>query len=71
MDVSPETRHPVPAFGWAARDPSGHLSPFSFSRRETGEEDVSFKVSYCGICHTDLHCIKNEWGSSNYPLIPG
>ena len=39
--------------------------------RATGEKDVTFKVLFCGICHSDLHKIKNEWGSSIYPLIPG
>ncbi|RHN54898.1 putative cinnamyl-alcohol dehydrogenase [Medicago truncatula] len=63
--------HPKKAFGWAARDPSGVLSPFNFSRRETGEKDVAFKVLYCGICHSDLHMAKNEWGTSFYPLVPG
>ncbi|XP_044489110.1 8-hydroxygeraniol dehydrogenase-like [Mangifera indica] len=71
MAKSPEGQHPVKAFGWAATDPSGHLSPFKFSRRETGDEDVRFKVLYCGICHSDLHSIKNEWGNSTYPLLPG
>ncbi|KAJ1406979.1 Polyketide synthase, enoylreductase domain [Sesbania bispinosa] len=71
MAVSPEMEHPRKAFGWAARDTSGVLSPFNFSRRETGEKDVSFKVLYCGICHSDLHMVKNEWGNSTYPLVPG
>ncbi|KAJ0097820.1 hypothetical protein Patl1_28344 [Pistacia atlantica] len=71
MAKSPEEQHPVKAFGWAATDPSGHLSPFKFSRRETGDEDVRFKVLYCGICHSDLHSIKNEWGNSIYPMVPG
>ncbi|KAE8706316.1 putative mannitol dehydrogenase [Hibiscus syriacus] len=73
MAKSPEEEHPIKAFGWAARDTSGHLSPFNFSRRATGEQDVRFKVLYCGICHSDLHCIKNEyeWGFSKYPLVPG
>ncbi|KAK9166228.1 hypothetical protein Scep_001419 [Stephania cephalantha] len=71
MSKSAEEVHPKKAFGWAARDTSGVLSPFKFSRRETGEEDVAFKVLYCGICHSDLHANKNEWGSSMYPLIPG
>lgn len=69
--VSPEEEHPQKAFGWAARDPSGILSPFRFSRRATGEKDVTFKVLYCGICHSDLHCIKNEWGNASYPAVPG
>nr|AFK47110.1 unknown [Lotus japonicus] len=71
MASQPEMEHPKKAFGWAARDSSGVLSPFKFSRRETGEKDVTFKVLYCGICHSDLHMIKNEWGSSVYPLVPG
>ncbi|XP_028789238.1 probable mannitol dehydrogenase [Neltuma alba] len=71
MAVKPEVEHPREACGWAARDPSGVLSPFNFSRRETGERDVAFKVLYCGICHSDLHMSKNEWGISIYPLVPG
>ncbi|KAL3355225.1 hypothetical protein AABB24_019355 [Solanum stoloniferum] len=61
----------VKAFGWAARDTSGVLSPFNFSRRVTGEKDVQFKVMYCGICHSDLHQLKNEWSNSIYPMVPG
>ncbi|KAL8151985.1 hypothetical protein V2J09_021793 [Rumex salicifolius] len=66
-----EELHPVKAFGWAAKDPSGLLSPFFFSRRATREKDVRMKVMYCGICHSDLHAIRNEWGWSFYPLLPG
>ncbi|XP_065873057.1 probable mannitol dehydrogenase [Euphorbia lathyris] len=69
--LSPEKEHPKEAVGWAARDSSGVLSPFKFSRRATGEKDVSFKVLYCGMCHSDLHMVKNEWGSSMYPMVPG
>ncbi|KAK6777652.1 hypothetical protein RDI58_024370 [Solanum bulbocastanum] len=61
----------VKAFGWAARGTSGVLSPFKFSRRVIGEKDVQFKVSYCGICHADLHQFKNEWSNSIYPMVPG
>ena len=39
--------------------------------KATGDEDIRFKVLYCGICHTDLHKIKNDWGTSTYPLVPG
>ena len=39
--------------------------------RKTGEEDVRFNVLYNGICHSDLHNIKNEWGTATYPLLPG
>ncbi|KAL6546127.1 cinnamoyl-Coa reductase [Orobanche gracilis] len=57
--------------GWAARDSSGLLSPYSYSLRDTGSEDVYLKVMCCGICHTDVHQIKNDLGMSNYPMVPG
>ncbi|XP_071735393.1 mannitol dehydrogenase-like [Rutidosis leptorrhynchoides] len=71
MSKSHETEHPIKAYGYAARDTSGIMTPFTFSRRATGEKDVRFKVLYCGICHTDLHYIKNEWGVTPYPVVPG
>lgn len=70
-EESYENEHPVKTFGWAARDTSGVLSPFKFSRRATGEDDVRFKVLFCGICHTDLHFAKNDFGMSTYPIVPG
>ncbi|KAB2602199.1 mannitol dehydrogenase [Pyrus ussuriensis x Pyrus communis] len=69
--MSTEQEHPKKAFGWAAKDSSGVFSPFKFSRRETVDKDVMFKVLYCGICHSDLYVVKNEWGRSNYPLVSG
>ncbi|XP_073023482.1 cinnamyl alcohol dehydrogenase 1 [Primulina eburnea] len=57
--------------GWAARDPSGVLSPYTYTLRTTGAEDVYVKVICCGICHTDIHQIKNDLGMSNYPMVPG
>ncbi|RWR74094.1 Alcohol dehydrogenase superfamily [Cinnamomum micranthum f. kanehirae] len=62
MLKSPEEEHPQKVFGWAARDTSGVLSPFKFSRRANGDEDVTLKILYCGICHSDLHTLKNDWG---------
>ncbi|CAA6657816.1 unnamed protein product [Spirodela intermedia] len=58
--ATPEEEHPHKAVGWAARDVSGHLSPFRFSRRANGESDVKLKILCCGVCHSDLHNIKNE-----------
>lgn len=43
----------------------------SFIYRATGDKDVTIKVLYCGVCHTDLHMVKNEWGVTPYPLVPG
>ncbi|KAI5055064.1 hypothetical protein GOP47_0030482 [Adiantum capillus-veneris] len=57
--------------GYAAQDSSGHLAPFLFTRRATGPKDVTFKISYCGICHSDLHQIRDEWGGSIFPMVPG
>ncbi|CAI9304138.1 unnamed protein product [Lactuca saligna] len=57
--------------GWAARDPSGILSPYTFSLRKTDAEDVLIRVICCGVCHTDVHQIKNDLGMSNYPMVPG
>lgn len=39
--------------------------------RSTGDDDVVIKILYCGICHSDLHSIKNEWKNATYPLVPG
>ncbi|VAI45184.1 unnamed protein product [Triticum turgidum subsp. durum] len=57
--------------GWAARDATGHLSPYTYTLRKTGPEDVVLKVKYCGICHTDIHQVKNDLGASKYPMVPG
>ncbi|KAG2704127.1 hypothetical protein I3760_06G170500 [Carya illinoinensis] len=57
--------------GWAARDASGILSPYTYSLRNTGPEDVYVKVLCCGVCHSDIHQIKNDLGMSNYPMVPG
>ncbi|CAL9043331.1 8-hydroxygeraniol dehydrogenase-like [Musa acuminata AAA Group] len=69
--TSPEEEHPRKAFGWAARDASGLFSPFAFSRRNNGDEDVTIKILYCGMCHSDLHVARNEWGRTAYPVVPG
>ncbi|KAJ4768842.1 cinnamyl-alcohol dehydrogenase [Rhynchospora pubera] len=67
----PEEEHPRKAFGLAAHDSSGLLSPFPFSRRNNGDTDVTIKILYCGICHSDLHSIKNEWKNTIYPIVAG
>ncbi|XP_008807131.1 probable cinnamyl alcohol dehydrogenase 6 isoform X2 [Phoenix dactylifera] len=57
--------------GWAAMDSNGKIAPFVFKRRENGEDDVTIKILYCGICHTDLHHVKDDWGITMYPIVPG
>lgn len=56
---------------WAARDPSGVLSPYKFTRRSVGADDVGIKILYCGVCYADVIWTRNKFGHSKYPLVPG
>jgi uncharacterized zinc-type alcohol dehydrogenase-like protein len=56
---------------YAATFAKGPLKPFSFDPGALGSEEVEIKVSYCGVCHSDLSMLDNEWGMSKYPLVPG
>src|SRR6516225_4323604 len=56
---------------YAATAAHGSLQPFSFDPGEIGPEEVEIKVSHCGICHSDLSMLDNEWGMSKYPFVPG
>jgi uncharacterized zinc-type alcohol dehydrogenase-like protein len=57
--------------GYAASKPGGRLEAFSFDPGPLGPEDVEIKVSHCGLCHSDLSMLDNEWGMTKYPLVPG
>src|SRR5436190_658531 len=61
----------LPAKGYAAMAAAENLRPFAFERRTPGPHDVLADILYCGICHTDLHFIRNDWGMSMYPMVPG
>ncbi|XP_073290003.1 probable cinnamyl alcohol dehydrogenase 6 [Primulina huaijiensis] len=63
--------HTQTVSGWAAHDSSGKVVPYTFKRRENGINDVTLKILYCGVCHTDIHHIKNDWGITMYPVVPG
>jgi uncharacterized zinc-type alcohol dehydrogenase-like protein len=56
---------------YAAQDARSPLAPWSFERRDPGPKDVQLDILYCGVCHSDLHQVRNEWGSSIYPMVPG
>ena len=56
---------------YAAFDDNSPLRPFEVPRREPRAGDVTIDILYCGICHSDLHQVRNEWGSSLYPMVPG
>jgi len=59
------------ARGYAATDASKPLTPFTFERREPNADDVVISIQYCGVCHSDIHQARNEWGNSHYPMVPG
>ena len=57
--------------GYAAKAPKAKLEPFSYELPAIGGEQVDIKVQYCGLCHSDMSMINNDWGMSQYPLVPG
>ncbi|MCB5190404.1 NAD(P)-dependent alcohol dehydrogenase [Methylobacillus arboreus] len=59
------------AISYAAHDPKSSLSPFSFERRNVGADDVQIEILFCGVCHSDLHQARDEWGNSIFPIVPG
>ena len=59
------------AIGYAAKDPSSGLERFEFARNSAGSNEVQIDVLYCGVCHSDIHQVKNEWTNTVYPCVPG
>ena len=59
------------AKAYAATSPTAPLAPYQFERRAVGPRDVQIEIAFCGICHSDLHQVRNEWGGSKYPMVPG
>ncbi|WP_426748751.1 NAD(P)-dependent alcohol dehydrogenase [Myxococcus faecalis] len=57
--------------GYAAQDARSPLAPFQFERREPGVDDVELDILYCGVCHSDIHQARDEWGGSIFPMVPG
>ena len=56
---------------YAAHSPTGRLGLFEFDRRSPRPEDVVIEILYCGVCHSDVHNVHNDWGNANYPMVPG
>ncbi len=56
---------------FAAQSATSPLTPYSFTRRDPLPDDVEIDIQYCGVCHSDLHIARNEWGGSTYPCVPG
>ncbi|TGD83212.1 NAD(P)-dependent alcohol dehydrogenase [Hymenobacter wooponensis] len=59
------------AKGYAAPAVNEPLVPFDFQRRDVGAHDVRIEILYCGVCHSDLHQVRDEWGGSIFPMVPG
>jgi len=57
--------------GYAAQSPDAPLAPFHFERRDLRSNDVAMEILYCGVCHSDLHTARNDWGGTVYPCVPG
>jgi uncharacterized zinc-type alcohol dehydrogenase-like protein len=61
----------IPTAAYAAYDKSSAPAPFSFEHRDLRPDDVHVAIDYCGICHSDIHQARDEWGGSIFPMVPG
>jgi uncharacterized zinc-type alcohol dehydrogenase-like protein len=57
--------------GYAAHSPTGRLGLFDFERRSLRPDDIAIEILYCGVCHSDVHNVRNDWGNAKYPMVPG
>ena len=57
--------------GYAALTANGKIEPWEFDRRDVGANDISIDIEFSGICHSDIHQVKEEWGDANFPMVPG
>jgi uncharacterized zinc-type alcohol dehydrogenase-like protein len=61
----------IPVKAYAAESAASPLAPFNFERRELREQDVLIEILFSGVCHSDLHQVRDEWGGSMFPMVPG
>jgi uncharacterized zinc-type alcohol dehydrogenase-like protein len=61
----------TPVASYAAQSATSPLAPHKIQRRAVGPKDVQIAIEFCGVCHTDLHQARNDWGRANYPIVPG
>ncbi|MEX2490925.1 MAG: NAD(P)-dependent alcohol dehydrogenase [Nitrospirales bacterium] len=61
----------LPTKGYAAHRAGASLQPFTFERREVGPKDILIQILYCGVCHSDIHQARDEWGGAIFPMVPG
>jgi uncharacterized zinc-type alcohol dehydrogenase-like protein len=68
---SPTVQSRIKAVGYAAKHCFSHLKPFEFERDAAAENELEIRVLYCGVCHSDIHQVRNEWHNTIYPCMPG
>ena len=56
---------------YSAKQAKVRVLPTVIERREIGPDDVHIEIEHCGVCHTDIHFVNNDWGMTNYPVVPG
>jgi alcohol dehydrogenase (NADP+) len=61
----------IPTSSYAAQAARAPLAPYRFERREPRDQDLVIEILFCGVCHSDLHTVRDEWGNGNYPIVPG
>src|ERR1700704_1771926 len=61
----------IPVKAYAAQNATTPLAPWNFERREVGPKDVQIDILYCGVCHSDIHQVRDEWGGAIFPMVPG
>jgi uncharacterized zinc-type alcohol dehydrogenase-like protein len=66
-----DAQGPFPTQGMAAYGSTGALRRMRFQRRALGPKDVAIKLQYCGVCHSDIHTVRGDWGAIQYPLVVG
>ena len=71
MDTLVQSKASIKTPAYAARDAKTPLAPWSIARREPGPHDVLIDILYCGVCHSDIHQARDEWGGSIFPMVPG
>lgn len=62
---------PLSTAAFAAHSPTDALAPWTFDRQEPAAHEVLIEIDFCGVCHSDIHFVRNEWGFSVYPMVPG
>lgn len=61
----------IPTKGYAVHHSKDQLSPWNFERRNVGVNDIQIEILFCGVCHSDIHQVRSEWGPARYPMVPG